>query len=116
MAGWLSRPCPGKTGLCLCGFLIWMVGFAIEVLVDTRRRKFKAGPQNNDKFIRIGLGAWSRHPNSFGEIVLWIGVAIIALPVLQDWQYVTLISPVFVTILLTRISGISMLEVQADAK
>ncbi|RMG93259.1 MAG: DUF1295 domain-containing protein, partial [Chloroflexi bacterium] len=49
-------------------------------------------------------------------IVLWIGVAIIALPALQGWQYVTLISPVFVTLLLTRVSGIPMLEKRADEK
>jgi steroid 5-alpha reductase family enzyme len=98
------------------GFLIWMVGFAIEALADKQKRVFKADPQNKDKFIRTGLWAWSRHPNYFGEIVLWIGVAIIALPVLQGWQYVTLISPVFVTILLTRISGIPMLEAHANEK
>ncbi|HKJ27639.1 MAG TPA: DUF1295 domain-containing protein, partial [Anaerolineales bacterium] len=57
-----------------------------------------------------------RYPNYFGEIVLWIGVAIIALPVLRGWQYVSLISPVFITLLLTRISGVPMLEDRADEK
>jgi len=62
------------------------------------------------------LWAWSRHPNYFGEIVLWCGVAVIALPALAGWQYLTLISPVFVFLLLTRISGVPLLERRADKK
>jgi steroid 5-alpha reductase family enzyme len=100
----------------LSGFLVWLTGFSIEVIADKQKRDFNAGPSNKDKFIRTGLWAWSRHPNYFGEIVLWIGVAILALPVLRGWQYLTLISPVFVAILLTRISGIPMLEARADEK
>jgi steroid 5-alpha reductase family enzyme len=98
------------------GFLVWLAGFTMEVVADQQKRAFKAKPENRDRFIRSGLWAWSRHPNYFGEIVLWIGVAVIALPVLQGWQYVTLVSPIFVAILLTRISGIPMLEAHADQK
>jgi steroid 5-alpha reductase family enzyme len=108
-----------KVGLdlfALAGLLVWLVGFGIEVVADRQKRSFNANPDNKDKFIRTGIWSWSRHPNHFGEIVLWIGVAIIALPVLRGWQWLTLISPVFVTILLTRISGIPMLETHADKK
>jgi steroid 5-alpha reductase family enzyme len=91
------------------GFLIWAFGFAIEATADAQKNRFRADPQNKGKFIHTGLWAWSRHPNYFGEIVLWVGVAIIALPVLRGWQWVTLISPVFVAILITRISGVPML-------
>jgi len=98
------------------GVLIWAIGFAIEVAADTQKSKFKADPANDGKFISSGIWAWSRHPNYFGEIVLWIGVAVIALPVLQGWAWVTLISPVFVTLLLTKISGVPMLEERADKK
>ena len=87
------------------GFLIWAIGFIFEVVADTQKSRFKADPKNKGKFIQTGLWSRSRHPNYFGEITLWIGVAIIALPVLQGWQWVAMISPVFVTILLTRISG-----------
>jgi len=100
----------------LLGFLIWSVGFAIEVVADAQKSRFKADPKNKGKFIRTGLWSRSRHPNYFGEIILWIGVAIIALPVLQGWQWVAMISPIFVTILLTRISGVPMLEAKADKK
>ena len=51
-----------------------------------------------------------------GEITLWVGMLIIAIPTLSGWQWVTLISPVFITLLLTRISGIPLLEARADEK
>jgi steroid 5-alpha reductase family enzyme len=100
----------------LIGFLVWAFGFGMEAVADAQKSRFRADPKNKGKFIDSGLWAWSRHPNYFGEIVLWIGVAIIALPVLRGWQWVTLISPVFVALLLTRISGVPMLEKRADEK
>ena len=100
----------------IIGLMVWMIGFYIEVKADRQKSEFRADPDNSGKFINTGLWSWSRHPNYFGEIVLWVGIAIIALPVLRGWQWVTLISPVFITILLTRISGIPMLEKRADEK
>lgn len=98
------------------GFLVWLAGFGVEVMADDQKRRWRADPRNKGKFINTGLWAWSRHPNYFGEISLWIGVTIIALPVLQGWQWVALISPLFVTLLLTRVSGVPMLEQRADEK
>jgi steroid 5-alpha reductase family enzyme len=100
----------------IVGFLIWAIGFAIEVTADMQKSRFNADPTNKGKFISTGLWSRSRHPNYFGEIVLWIGVAIIALPVLQGWQWVAMISPIFVILLLTRVSGIPLLEKKADKK
>jgi steroid 5-alpha reductase family enzyme len=100
----------------IVGFLAWAFGFAIEVVADSQKSRFSANPDNKGKFIQTGLWSRSRHPNYFGEIVLWVGVAIIALPVLQGWQWVALISPVFVTVLLTRVSGVPLLEKKADKK
>ena len=98
------------------GLLVWAFGFVIEVVADSQKSRFNADPNNKGKFIQTGLWARSRHPNYFGEIMLWVGVAIIALPVLQGWQWIALISPVFVTLLLTRVSGIPLLENKADKK
>ena len=100
----------------IVGFIVWAFGFTIEVIADRQKSTFKAKSENKDKFINTGLWSWSRHPNYFGEIVLWIGVVIVALPILQGWQWVALISPIFITLLLTRISGIPMLESRADEK
>jgi len=100
----------------IIGLVIWLIGFGIEAIADRQKNQFREDPANQGKFIQSGLWAWSRHPNYFGEIVLWIGVAIIALPVLEGWGYVALISPIFITILLTRISGVPMLEKRADEK
>jgi steroid 5-alpha reductase family enzyme len=100
----------------LVGSLVWLVGFTIEVIADRQKSQFRAAPENAGKFINIGLWSWSRHPNYFGEIILWIGIAIIALPILRGWQWVTMISPFFVILLLTRISGIPMLEARSDEK
>ncbi len=98
------------------GLLVWLLGFAFEVIADSQKSRFNADPANKGKFIRTGLWSRSRHPNYFGEIVLWLGVAIIAIPVLQGWQWVAMISPLFVALLLTRISGIPLLEKKSDTK
>ncbi len=98
------------------GFLIWVFGFSFEVVADAQKSRFRANPDNKGKFIQTGLWSLSRHPNYFGEIMLWIGVAVIALPILRGWQWVTLISPVFVILLLTRISGVPLLEKRGDEK
>ena len=100
----------------IIGFLVWVFGFAIEVIADSQKSRFSANPENKGRFIQTGLWSRSRHPNYFGEIMLWIGIAVIAIPVLQGWQWVALISPIFVTLLLTRVSGIPLLEKKADKK
>ena len=77
---------------------------------------FRSRPENRDRFITTGLWAWSRHPNYLGEIMLWTGIAVIAAPVLAGWQWVAMVSPLFVFLLLTRVSGIPMLRKKADER
>ncbi len=98
------------------GTLLWFVGFLIEVVADHQKSRFKAKSENKGDFIQSGLWSRSRHPNYFGEILLWTGVAVIAIPVMEGWQWVTLSSPFLVTLLLTRVSGIPLLEKRADEK
>ncbi|HET6845795.1 MAG TPA: DUF1295 domain-containing protein [Anaerolineales bacterium] len=100
----------------IIGILVWLLGFGIEVAADAQKSRFNRDPANRGQFIQTGLWAHSRHPNYFGEILLWIGVAIVAFPVLRGWQYATLISPFFVALLLTRVSGIPLLEKRSDEK
>ena len=102
--------------VAVVGVIVWLAGFAIEVIADQQKSTFKKDPANEDRFITSGLWAWSRHPNYFGEIMLWTGIAIMAVPVLSGWRWATLISPVFVVVLLTRVSGIPMLEARAKKR
>ena len=100
----------------LLGFVLWILGFAFEAVADKQKKSFSEIPENKDKFITQGLWSVSRHPNYFGEIVLWMGIAILSLPLLSGWQFLTLVSPVFVYLLLTKISGLPFLEEKAEKK
>ena len=100
----------------LIGTSLWIIGFSIEVIADKQKRDFKKEVSKEKEFITTGLWAWSRHPNYFGEVLLWLGIAIVSLPLLSEWQFVTLVSPVFVYILLTKISGLPFLEEKAEKK
>ena len=98
------------------GLMIFISGFIIEVLADHQKTVFRKDLKNKDKFISTGLWSYSRHPNYFGEILLWLGIAVMSFSSLEGFQYFTLISPIFVYILLVYISGIRMLENQANKK
>lgn len=106
----------GLDGFFWVGLLVWALGITIETVADVQKTRFKANPGNKGRFISTGLWSRSRHPNYFGEITLWVGVAIIALPVLQGWQWAALVSPVFVALLLIKGSGVPPLEEKADRK
>ena len=92
------------------GLLMFVGGFAIEIVADQQKSAFRAIPENRNKFITSGLWSKSRHPNYFGEITLWTGVAVMSFSSLSGIEYLTLISPVFTYLLLVKISGVRMLE------
>ena len=96
------------------GIGLFVIGFSTEVIADNQKSKFRSLPENRDKFITTGLWAKSRHPNYFGEIVLWTGIAVMSFSSLDQWQYLTLISPIFTYILLVYVSGVRMLEARSD--
>lgn len=98
----------------LFGFSVWGLGFLLEVVADRQKSAFRERGETG--WIDEGLWAWSRHPNYLGEIVLWTGILLVAIPVLQGGQWLALLSPLFVTLLLTKVSGIPLLEARADAK
>lgn len=102
--------------LTIVGIAVWVLGMVIEIVADAQKSAFRADPSNRDEFIRTGLWSRSRHPNYFGEIVIWVGVFLTAAPVLAGWQWVALLSPLFVILLLTRVSGIPLLEARAEKK
>ena len=100
----------------IIGILIWLIGFSFEVIADFQKNNFKKTENTNDKFISDGLWSISRHPNYFGEITLWIGIYIISYTSFSGYEYLSIVSPIFVYILLTRMSGINMLEKIADER
>ena len=100
----------------LLGGVLWALGWTMEIVADRQKTAFRAKPENRDAFIAEGLWARSRHPNYVGEILLWIGIAIIAFPALEGSQHWALISPLFVYVLLVHVSGVRMLENGANKR
>jgi steroid 5-alpha reductase family enzyme len=103
-------------GLFYMGMLIFICGFVIEMIADSQKSIFRKNLDNKDQFIRHGLWAYSRHPNYFGEITLWLGISIMSLSSLSSWQYITLISPIFTYLLLVYVSGVRILEISGKEK
>jgi len=102
--------------LDIIGVLIWVIGFLIEVVSDRQKSEFKSHESNAGKFIHTGLWKYSRHPNYFGEILLWTGIAIIGISVYSGFGWLGLISPFFVFVMLNYISGVRLLEKQAEER
>jgi len=103
--------------LALIGIFLWWSGFLIEVIADYQKRKFRETSDPKTEFISNGLWARSRHPNYFGEITLWIGMAVLSLSSLSGIEYVTaIVSPVFVYLLLIKAEGVPMLERIAEER
>ena len=100
----------------IIGFTIVIIGFIIEVVADMQKRKFRTNISNKGQFISSGLWSISRHPNYFGEMMIWVGMSFATIPILIGWQFITLISPIFVIFLLTKVSGINLLEASANDK
>lgn len=98
------------------GSAIWVAAFLIEVIADRQKAAFRADPANTGRFITSGLWRWSQHPNYFGEIMMWVGAVVIALPVLSSWSYLVLASPLLIFLLLTKISGINLLDAAGEKR
>jgi steroid 5-alpha reductase family enzyme len=102
----------------IVGIAFWVIGFFLEVLADYQKTQFRRNPGNTGKFIHTGLWAYSRHPNYLGEILIWLGVYITSVHVLPTTQYKALgfLGPLFIILLLSTVSGIPVLEKQADER
>ena len=103
-------------GVFYAGVILWIIGFLVEVIADNQKSRFKADLANEGRFINTGIWSRAQHPNYFGEIVLWTGVAVMAWPSLSESALIFLVSPLFVALLLTRISGIPLLRKTAGAR
>ena len=98
------------------GLMVWIMGFGIEVVADSQKTAFNANPENEGKWIDEGLWSRSRHPNYLGEILLWAGIACFGIACFDGLEMVAWVSPIFVYLLLTKVSGIPLLDRRALAK
>jgi len=90
------------------GLLVWLTGFLLEAIADQQLKKFKQNPENKGKIKQTGLWRYSRHPNYFGEAMMWWGIFLIGLNTSAGW--VGIISPLTITFLLVKVSGVPLLE------
>lgn len=98
------------------GILLWLIGFIIESVSDDQKFNFKNDENNLNKFCNTGLWSISRHPNYFGEIILWWGIFISSSRVFTPIMYISILSPLTITILLLFVSGINLLENSSNNK
>nr|GMD82137.1 uncharacterized protein LOC109150249 isoform X2 [Ipomoea batatas] len=100
----------------IIGWIMWVFGIIVEVTADQQKLAFKNSPENRGKWCDVGVWKYSRHPNYFGEIVLWWGIFVASTPVLKGAEWLVVFSPVFITLLLLFVSGLPLLEESADKK
>jgi len=96
------------------GLSFFIIGLLFETISDQQKLIFRSNPKNRNKFICSGLWSLSRHPNYFGEILLQWGIFLFCMPAFCWWQFIAVLSPLFTMFLLLRVSGIPLLEKQAD--
>ena len=92
------------------------VGLVIETAADAQKSAFKGKQENRGRFIERGLWRYSRHPNYCGEMLVWWGLFVFAVPFLHGAAFAVVIGPVFITLLLLFVSGIPLLEKSADKR
>jgi len=106
--------CDALSALDIVGWCVWGIAFAIEVIADRQKDAFRRNPANKGKFITSGLWAYSRHPNYFGEICMWIGICLSGSSCFQGATWLSWISPVTTYLLLLKVSGVPMLEAKGE--
>jgi steroid 5-alpha reductase family enzyme len=107
---------PGVGAWTIAGAATWLVGLVVEAVADAQKTAFRAREENRGRFIASGLWRYSRHPNYFGEILVWWGLFAYAVPFLHGGAFAVGAGPVFITLLLLFVSGIPLVERSADGK
>lgn len=98
----------------IAGAVVWGIGFFFEAVSDWQLRRFKADPANKGKLLTTGLWRYSRHPNYFGDAAQWWGFFLVA--VSGPWGVLTVYAPLLMTLLLMRVSGVTLLERTLQAR
>lgn len=103
-----ASPANTLTWIDVAGFLVWSVGFYFEAVSDYQMMQFKKEPGSKGKIMTRGLWKYSRHPNYFGEALLWWGIFLVSIS--AGYWWISIISPALITFLLLKVSGVAMLE------
>lgn len=110
---------PTQPALCLldvAGWSLWSIGFLVEAAADAQKFAFRSDRANKGRFITEGLWRYSRHPNYFGEILMWVGICLSCSSCFVGWRWLGWLSPLFNAFLLLRVSGVPLLEKAGEAK
>lgn len=106
----------GLTALDYVGWTVYGVGVVLEATADQQKLFYKRTPESRGRWTDVGVWAWSRHPNFFGEICVWLGLYLSALNDLEGGEHAAVLSPIFITLLLMFVSGVPLLEQSADKR
>ena len=113
----LGQWSPTPAGLVVTDWIgagLWLPGIVFETVADSQMQRFKADPENRGKVMDQGLWRYSRHPNYFGEALVWWGIAVAVLPTVHGvWG---LVSPCLITFLLLKVSGVTMAEQNIESR
>jgi steroid 5-alpha reductase family enzyme len=113
----LDREHPPHPGAwAIAGTGLWLAGLVLETVADAQKSAFKSKDENRGRFMAGGLWRYSRHPNYFGEMLVWWGLFVYTVPVLHGAAFAVVAGPVFITLLLLFVSGIPPLERSADQR
>jgi steroid 5-alpha reductase family enzyme len=104
------------SGIHLLGAMIWLAGWLIESIADLQKYQFRTAIKNKGNYINTGLWKIVQHPNYLGEILCWFGLFIFVSPVLEGWEWLSVISPLWISLLLIKISGIPLLQISGQKK
>lgn len=106
----------GRLGFTLTGMVLFSLGFLVEAMSDAQKFRYRSKPENSAHWVDIGLWKYSRHPNYFGEMLVWWGLFLVVTPSLNGFEWLTVLGPVSISLLLLFVSGIPLLEKSADKK
>ncbi|MDA1079572.1 MAG: DUF1295 domain-containing protein [bacterium] len=113
----LQKSNPSLNTLSYIGMIVWLFGLCVESIADWQKFQFKSNKKNKGRWIDVGIWQYSRHPNYFGEILVWVGVYLSVFSALSGSEAVFgLVSPVYIALLLLFVSGVPLLEKSADKK